>query len=603
MSQIEMFDESEPLTPSAGSSIFWVDSATKTLKSKDSNGTVHNYGLADTSTIEMLSAGSSTGVLTGCQTEVNPIDATTFDISAGVLIFSNAHINPNSPTLYKLVYAGSTGNPVPRLATHDDSLITISSTGVVSTSDLVAGTDYSLFRDECFVGILLHPGRDVVIYTTDGIGYCPVNTASSLADYAISNGFINLKNGNVFSGSGMNLNKTAGWLFQLGLNKPNLDNPNVFYNPASTPNLISYIYCDGVGDYVRSPLGYTVETKYDNAGTLTALGANEWAIQYLYFNGVFAVIQYGQHKYDSKADAEAAINVETLTECPELGIYTSFRGWMVLSGSTTDLSDPLQASIFQSDKFGTHCVTGGLKTNATTLQGAYNNAIEPEIKLTPTRGSFVIQDANTSIAAPLLEVKNSNAVKTIFDVSPTVINFNEKIRLETNAIAWEDLRIGGNLRAGGNPQPTFSQITGLGNLFLYKFGAGTQDSLYCTVQMPHNWKEGTNIFPHIHWLTEDSNAGNIVWTLEYSWQNYLGTFGASTIIEAVSTNSTLLKHNITGFSAIAGTGKTISSILMIRISRNGPSASDTYAGLASLIEFDIHYQIDSLGSATSTSKD
>jgi len=43
-------------------------------------------------------------------------------------------------------------------------------------------------------------------------------------------------------------------------------------------------------------------------------------------------------------------------------------------------------------------------------------------------------------------------------------------------------------------------------------------------------------------------------------------------------------------------GKTLSSMILWRISRIGGSGSDTYPSDARLLEFDIHYQIDSLGS-------
>ena len=90
--------------------------------------------------------------------------------------------------------------------------------------------------------------------------------------------------------------------------------------------------------------------------------------------------------------------------------------------------------------------------------------------------------------------------------------------------------------------------------------------------------------------------------MEYSWTNVDGTFSSSTIIETTSANSTAYKHNITSFGTISGVGKTISSILLIRLSRNGTSAADTYANNGCLLDFDIHYQSDSLGSATSTYK-
>lgn len=603
MGDIYIVDQSEPSTPASGCSILWVDSATKTLKSKDSNGTIHNYGLADSTTIAILNSSESTHLLSGCQTEVNGTNPATFNISEGYLIFSDAHTNPLNPTTYLLHYPGSTGNVNSRLATNDDTLVTIDVNGVVHVRDIIDGKDFSVYRDEVAIGLLFHTDHTQISYTSDGIGYIPRNLGSSVVDFGISVGIINVQNGNVFSGNAnMTLAKTPGYLFQLGFNKPNYSNPNIYYNPASNPTPITYIYCDALGNYERSALQYNVEKKWDNAGTVTTLGANEWTVQYIYYSGVFALIQYGQHTYGSMADAMAAINVETLTECPQLQTYASFRGWMVISGSTTDLTNPSQCYIAQADKFGNRTVTGGLPTNATTMQGAYNNSIEPEVKITAARGAVTIQDADTPTGGNLVEVKNSGGSQTILKVAADRIEATEKFRFSGDGICYEDLKIGSSLRAGANPTPSFAQITGLGNVYLYKFGALVSDNLYATIQLPHNWKQGTDITPHLHWTTEDSNAGNIVWILEYTWANYLGNFGTTTVVEVTSANGTAYRHNMTNFGTISGSGKTISSILMIRLSRNGAAAADTYTSTAALLDFDIHYEVDSLGSDTITTK-
>ena len=41
------------------------------------------------------------------------------------------------------------------------------------------------------------------------------------------------------------------------------------------------------------------------------------------------------------------------------------------------------------------------------------------------------------------------------------------------------------------------------------------ESLHFSVQLPHAWKEGTQIEPHIHYCCSDNSVGNVVWKLEY----------------------------------------------------------------------------------------
>ena len=76
-----------------------------------------------------------------------------------------------------------------------------------------------------------------------------------------------------------------------------------------------------------------------------------------------------------------------------------------------------------------------------------------------------------------------------------------------------------------------------------------------------------------------------------------GTFPASTKITVVDpADGTVLKHQKAKFSAISGSGKTISSMLIGRLTRLTSSGSDTFTGDAYGIELDFHHQVDAFGS-------
>lgn len=122
--------------------------------------------------------------------------------------------------------------------------------------------------------------------------------------------------------------------------------------------------------------------------------------------------------------------------------------------------------------------------------------------------------------------------------------------------------------------------------------------LWIIMQLPHNWKEGTDLKPHIHWMPTTTNTGNVFWQIDYKWTNYLdtdaGTFSTLTVLDPG--DGTALKHQIAAFLAMDGTDKTISSMISIKLSRLGNQGTDTYTGDALLKEFDIHYEIDGFGS-------
>jgi hypothetical protein len=127
---------------------------------------------------------------------------------------------------------------------------------------------------------------------------------------------------------------------------------------------------------------------------------------------------------------------------------------------------------------------------------------------------------------------------------------------------------------------------------------GNEEIVYFSVQVPHNWKEGTDITPHVHWAVASTTIANVVWKLTYSWASINGTFPSeTTIIKTGSADGTNSKHNISIFDTIAGSGKTLSSMLVCSLKRNSSNAADTLTGEdALLLEIDFHYQIDRFGS-------
>jgi hypothetical protein len=170
-------------------------------------------------------------------------------------------------------------------------------------------------------------------------------------------------------------------------------------------------------------------------------------------------------------------------------------------------------------------------------------------------------------------------------------------------VFWDDLRVSGSAFRAGVTAPTLGNFLAAGGLKVWRFETGKHQEAHCEIQMPHNWKEGTDIHPHVHWVPCASNPGNVVWELEYSWQNINGTFApvSNMAIDATAAGGTAWVHKLSVFKTggvdhITGTGKTISSMLVCRIHRNAGAGSDTYAADVGLLEFDIHYQIDSLGS-------
>jgi len=164
--------------------------------------------------------------------------------------------------------------------------------------------------------------------------------------------------------------------------------------------------------------------------------------------------------------------------------------------------------------------------------------------------------------------------------------------------SWDDLRfpVTAINPPGAVSDPTFDTTNGT-----LLFGATGTDVIYVIAQMPHSWKEGTAVVPHVHWYKTTSAAGNVLWRLEYK-KFPIGAVGDAdfTAIDqatpAISDGNVALTHALTSFGEIDMTGLTLSDMLLMKVSRIGDNAADTYGADAALMEFDIHYQIDGLGS-------
>jgi hypothetical protein len=163
---------------------------------------------------------------------------------------------------------------------------------------------------------------------------------------------------------------------------------------------------------------------------------------------------------------------------------------------------------------------------------------------------------------------------------------------------YDDVRVPGSATQNGVSAPDLISFHSSGNLQILAFdGGGTIEQVYFQIQMPHSYKEGSLIYPHVHWTPTTSGSGNVKWNLEYTWVNVNETFPTPVTVTAVQAASgTAWKHQVVGFGSIDGTSKKISSMLVCRLYRNPSDAQDTYGSDAAFLEVDCHYQLDSDGS-------
>jgi hypothetical protein len=200
---------------------------------------------------------------------------------------------------------------------------------------------------------------------------------------------------------------------------------------------------------------------------------------------------------------------------------------------------------------------------------------------------------------------SSDGVTKIGDVTnghDTKIEADGSLMFEGDAVVWDDLRV--SLDKGSSSASLEYVWGGSGPQIWYFRDNEGLEAMSFVVQMPHSWKEGTMIYPHIHWLPKSSESGNVQWNLDYSWQNYdsatplvFPTYTTSTVVTSGPfVANTHRITSLTGGTGLDGTGNKISSILICRIWRNSSNGADTYRDDAGLLSLDFHYQIDTVGS-------
>ena len=167
--------------------------------------------------------------------------------------------------------------------------------------------------------------------------------------------------------------------------------------------------------------------------------------------------------------------------------------------------------------------------------------------------------------------------------------------LSGGAIAHDDLRVpASSVKLQGASIPSWGTLNN--GLYTLNFEDNKSNQIIFVAQMPHKYKEGTDIYPHIHWLPTTANSGNVVWKFEYSWFNVNEAAPTSTTLSTTDATEGDKKHQIASFGPIDGTGKKISSILVCRVWREGSDTDDTYSDKAGFLEFDFHYEVDAMGS-------
>ena len=305
-------------------------------------------------------ADLSTGVASGGELDIASPTSVTINALVGYVVDNNQLLS-SSPTLIKV------DEPTQVVALDAGALARTSTTWLMDSAGNVIQQANAVTpeqrRTHLALGITVFDtnlNALVEAQTRPVILGQPVNQVVDIMD-AI--GSMNI-DGNLISPNGANLsiNKTAGTVFIRASNHFDAgvltDNPHFSPSPAQTPVTLRRITR---GPIVVTPPGVLTldPAQYDVAGVLVPVGGgpttstvqrvwvfvtNDATLQVL--------VQYGQQTYSTLTQAVQSLGTEIFEPAP-VTVRGALVGYIAVTRTATNLSDPTQAVFIRAGKFST----------------------------------------------------------------------------------------------------------------------------------------------------------------------------------------------------------------------------------------------------------
>jgi len=369
--------------------------------------------------------------------------------------------------------------------------------------------------------------------------------------------------------------------------------------------------------------GYSLQTGSNNillgyqAGDVITTGSNNIIIGYdidpsgaavsseLNIGGIIWSPAYGT---DVRFGAAAGANYAAISNAGDIDLYGTANN---IENHTGDLTIKSAGTLYLESV--TEVVkTGGTGTNC------YSSLIG-SIGGNDRVASWQIQDATDT-----MQLTRDNVAITKYEMlmpvdigdgtNKVVISTTGDLSLNGSATVWNDVNVGAvTLSRPSSSQPDEEN-------FLDEAGADTGittlafaigEKVSGSFEVPHDYKEGSDITFHIHWegIVAPSGTDNVQWRISYVLMRDDTTLDAVTTIDTADTAiDTQYKSYRSDFGVIDGAtkGNNGSAILigdqflftLERVAATG----DVYNGDALVATVGLHYECDTIGSKTILAK-
>ena len=355
--------------------------------------------------LSAMNQNAQTGVTSFDGLAVN-IDPTKYDIGAGVGYISN----PQTGEVKKITWSEQTAQTTPYLATSVATYVLKDDAGATVMQNSYPTP--AQFRTHIYLGKLAHTTFTTILFavTEPNRAY---HVAGDLHDLVNTFGSLN-RSGNTITPNGANLqiNVSAGETYREGANfTANTNSPNITNEPAVNATSFRNKFRNGSGGWTAVNTTTVDPNYYDNgSGILQLVPNNKWTIKVVYrFGGTGTIhMDYGQAVYDNLTAADAGIS-NSVSSDPDTKNFASRIGWILIQQGTTSLLDATKYKFVPADKIGERAASA---TGTTTMQGAYNNSVTPQIVTTTTGGALAIKRGSAADTDNVLTVQNGAGSNT-----------------------------------------------------------------------------------------------------------------------------------------------------------------------------------------------
>ena len=377
----------------------------------DDNVTYGEFSGATT----MLENYTGNGIVSGLTLSVNTLDTgrTTINISAGIGYIVDNHTNPEIPVVTKIEYSGQTGITIQNIGISIVTYIGLDSSG--NTVQQITEFTPSQRRDYIILGLVIHSDL-VKINVVNNLPDVVLDSHSQLNDFFDAFKTFNI-NGNVFSANGANLflDKSQGNIFKRGVNfETDNKNPNIKTTQSlNTITDLRYRLSDGT-EYLNT--GNTVSLYQENPlGTRVPMSSTGYSVQHIVlFPSNLVRIQYGQSEHPSMANAINAIYSNPYVVESNIQENGLLRGYLIIKGSVTDLTNTDDAKFIEADRFGV--IPKGGETIAYGLQEVTETDASTNIETTFESGLVLDKLRPTTDSVSAITINKTDGITPVITI-------------------------------------------------------------------------------------------------------------------------------------------------------------------------------------------